>query len=148
MARNKSVPAWIAALIISVSACGTNLSDMWRFVKIKTARGEVCFEVTCAVTPAEQAKGLMHRSFLAKSAGMLFCFDSEALRSFWMKNTLIPLDIIFISAQGAIVNIVENARPMSEESVKSGAPAQYVLEINGGLCQAFGIAVGDQVIPY
>ncbi len=76
---------------------------------------------------------------------MLFLFPHEELLSFWMKNTPLPLDIIFINTARMIVSIVQNTTPFSEKPLPSGSPAQFVLEMNGGFCQQHGITVGDRV---
>jgi len=102
-------------------------------------------EAELAVTPSERATGLMNRASLPGDGGMLFIFDDEQPRSFWMKNTLIPLDMIFIDAQGEIVDINENARPGDLNSYTSAAPAMYVLEVNGGYCADNNIEDGDTV---
>jgi hypothetical protein len=96
-------------------------------------------------TPAERARGLMFRKHLAQDAGMLFLFDEEDEHPFWMKNTLIPLDLIFIGADLRIAGIVERAEPLTEKSRTVGKPSRYVLEVNGGFCADRGIAPGDRV---
>lgn len=93
-------------------------------------------------TEAEITTGLMYRRSMPANAGMLFIFDRPEPRSFWMKNTYIPLDIIFIDDLQKIVTIQSNTRPLSEASVPSSRPAQYVLEVNAGFCQQHGITEG------
>ena len=88
----------------------------------------------------------MFRESLAPDGGMLFVFDEVRPAAFWMKNTLIPLDMLFIGADGRIVNIAEQTTPLSTESRPSAAPVRAVLEINGGLSRMLGIAPGDHVI--
>lgn len=104
--------------------------------------GEARFTVEVADTPAERAQGLMARKSLPASAGMLFVYDSEHEVAFWMKNTLIPLDMIFIDATGAVVAVHENAVPLDETPIPSGAPVQIVLEIRGGLARRIGLVPG------
>ena len=87
----------------------------------------------------------MFREDMALDAGMLFLFDREALRSFWMKNTLIPLDLIFIDSQGVIVSITHDAIPHDETPIPSGLPAVGALELNGGAAAALSIHPGDRV---
>jgi uncharacterized membrane protein (UPF0127 family) len=87
----------------------------------------------------------MFRRALAADRGMLFEFDRPDVQSFWMKNTLIPLDIIYIGADGRIVSIARNARPLDETPLYSSGPAQGVLEIEGGLSAKLGIEPGDKV---
>jgi uncharacterized membrane protein (UPF0127 family) len=101
--------------------------------------------VEIADTPDTQARGLMYRSHLDPDHGMVFLFDAEKDKSFWMKNTLIPLDMIFISRDGRIVGIHPNAEPFSLRAIRVGVPSQVVLEVNGGFAAAHGLAVGDHV---
>lgn len=102
--------------------------------------------VELALTPRQRAHGLMFREEMAPDAGMLFLFEREAPRSFWMKNTYLPLDILFIDRTGRIVSIAPDTVPLSEASIPSGAPAMGVLELNAGVAAALGIAPGDRVV--
>jgi uncharacterized membrane protein (UPF0127 family) len=107
---------------------------------------ELRFDVELALNDAERARGLMFREKLGAYEGMLFDFHREAPVSFWMKNTLIPLDMIFIAADGTIRHVHANAVPRSEESIPSGGHAvRGVLEINGGSARLLGIKPGDVV---
>lgn len=103
------------------------------------------FSVEFARTPDEWAKGLMFRESLPEHQGMLFVFDEEKPRRFWMKNTLIPLDMIFLDANKTVVFIHENAEPCEQDPCKlyPSPPAQYVLEVNGGSAEKNGIVVGS-----
>jgi uncharacterized protein len=112
---------------------------------IDTAKGPVRFAVELALTPAQQEQGLMYRPRLAPDAGMLFDFHDTAPRAFWMKNTLIPLDMLFIAAGGRIVDIHERAVPLSDALIPSSVPARAVLELNGGTVDRLGIKIGDMV---
>lgn len=103
------------------------------------------FRVEVARTVAEQAQGLMFRESLAPDAGMIFPFDPPRPASFWMKNTLIPLDIIFIRADGTIARIAANTIPHSLAPVESGEDVAAVLELAGGRAAALGINAGDRV---
>lgn len=103
------------------------------------------FTVEIAGTVAEQAKGLMFRTELADNAGMIFPFPQPRPASFWMKNTVIPLDIIFVRANGTIESIAVNTIPYSTDPVQSGEPVAAVLELRGGLTAELGIAAGDKV---
>lgn len=94
----------------------------------------------------EQAQGLMYRQTLPADAGMLFIFEREEIRSFWMKNTYIALDILYIDEAGKITNIHENCEPLKEWEITSDAPALYVLEVNAGFCNMKGIKVGDIIL--
>jgi len=101
--------------------------------------------VELARTDAERARGLMHRTALAPDAGMLFLFDESAEHAFWMKNTLIPLDMIFIAEDGRIAGIVARAIPGDLSPRSAGGPSRYVLEVNGGWAEAHGVGPGDRV---
>lgn len=106
---------------------------------------EARMTVEIADSPAEHERGLMNRTSLPQDAGMLFVFSDNARRYFWMENTLIPLDMIFISGDLTIVDIHENATPLSKNIIASSGPCKYVLEVNGGVCAADGIDIGDHV---
>ncbi|NOT57585.1 MAG: DUF192 domain-containing protein [Deltaproteobacteria bacterium] len=101
--------------------------------------------VEIADTHEKRSLGLMYRRELPESRGMLFLFPRQEPQSFWMKNTPLPLDIIFIDTSLTIVSIARNTTPYSEKPLPSAKPAQFVLEVNGGFCQRHGIAVGDRV---
>ena len=114
-------------------------------VVIETARGPVTFWAEIADDDAERARGLMFRREMARDHGMLFEFDTPEMQSFWMRNTHLSLDLIFIGADGRIVNVAANATPYSDAPIPSTGPATGVLEINAGLAQELGIAAGDRV---
>lgn len=116
-------------------------------VAVTTVAGETFrFTVELALTPAHQQRGLMFREEMADDAGMLFLFDPVRPVSFWMRNTLIPLDMLFIAPDGTILNIEAEAEPETETRRPSAGPVRGVLEINGGLAAALGIAAGDRVL--
>ncbi len=112
---------------------------------IETQHGPVRFTVELATDRESQARGLMFRTALAANAGMLFDFRHLVMANFWMKNTLLPLDIIFIRSNGRISTIYARAKPYSETLISSAEPIRAVLEINGGRAQALGIQPGDLV---
>ncbi len=99
--------------------------------------------VEIARTEAEQELGLMYRNHLDPDAGMIFVFAGSEPRTFWMKNTEIPLDMVFADANARVVGIVANAEPYTETPRAVDAPAEYVLEVNGGFCVAHHVASGD-----
>lgn len=101
------------------------------------------FAIEIADDDAERARGLMFRENLAPDAGMLFDFSEERPVAFWMQNTLIPLDMLFIRADGSIARIHAEAVPMDRTSIPSGEPVRFVLEIPGGRAAELGIAAGD-----
>lgn len=102
-------------------------------------------DIEIADTESERTIGLMHRRSMPDTQGMLFIFDEEEQRSFWMRNTLIGLDIIYIRANGEIESIAKYTVPMSERSVPSKGPATYVLEVIEGFCDRYGVKESDKV---
>jgi uncharacterized protein len=114
-------------------------------LQIITASGTHEFQVEIANDDASRERGLMYRRYMPADRGMLFEFEREAPVSFWMKNTYIPLDMIFISRGGVVTNVVANAEPLSERVIPSGPPCAAVLELNGGAAAAIGLKIGDRV---
>ncbi len=104
------------------------------------------FDIEFAENEYEIQTGLMYRESMEDHQGMLFVFPDERMRSFYMKNTEIPLDIIFVRADSTILNIVKNARPLEERSIPSEGPARFVFEINGGLSDRLGLQAGDRLV--
>ena len=102
-------------------------------------------DIEIADTPYEWETGLMYRESMEDNQGMLFIYPNAAPRSFYMKNTYIPLDIIFMSNDTTVVSIKENAVPRDETSIPSNAPARFILEINGGNAADWDIEVGDKM---
>lgn len=113
---------------------------------IHTSKGDALFTVEIADTPARAMHGLMFRKELAEDHGMLFLFRPPQDVAMWMKNTLIPLDMIFIRADGTIAYIAENAKPQSLKLIRSGQNVSAVLEIGGGIAKRIGAKPGDRVI--
>ncbi|HEY3277536.1 MAG TPA: DUF192 domain-containing protein [Syntrophorhabdaceae bacterium] len=103
------------------------------------------FKVELAVTHEEQARGLMFRERLADDEGMLFIFGKDEERAFWMRNTLIPLDIIFIDSRFKVVSVHDFAKPKDETSISSRFPAKYVVEVKGGKAATCRINAGTRV---
>lgn len=93
----------------------------------------------------KRARGLMYRNSIPSDGGMLFVFDTEQMQSFWMKNTYISLDMLFVNAEKEIVTIQPNTTPLKEWSYPSSSPAMYVIEVNAGFCKQHEIAVGDKI---
>lgn len=109
--------------------------------------GDDCFTVELAITPDEQSRGLMFREQMDKDRGMLFVFKNEGIHSFWMKNTMIPLDIIWIDSNSKVVFISKDVQPCKSVScptINPQASAMYVLEINAGISDQIDLNVGDQ----
>jgi uncharacterized membrane protein (UPF0127 family) len=115
-------------------------------VRIGSTSGEtVDVHVELAIRQEEKERGLMYRRYLAPDAGMLFVYDSMEERTFWMVNTFVSLDMVFIDDRPRVVGIVANATPLTRESRGVDAPSQYVLEVGAGFCQRHGIEPGDRV---
>ena len=116
------------------------------YVRLKDAYGGVHrVEVEVAATPQARTRGLMWRKELADGKGMLFLFPDEEVQGFWMRNTLIPLDMLFISSDLRIVGIVSRAEPRTLDSRSVGVPSQYVLEVPGGWTEKVGVRKGSTV---
>ena len=105
-----------------------------------------CFDVEVAKTDAQRQRGLMFRQHLNKNAGMWFVFGAESIYPFWMKNTWIPLDIIWVNANRRVAHIQKNAVPFSEVPIVPSAPAKWVLEVVAGTVEQRHIKVGDPVV--
>ena len=114
-------------------------------VFVESPSGEVLVSVEVVATEAKIERGLMYREHLGLDAGMLFIMGTEREWSFWMRNTLIPLDMLFITKDKKVVGIVENAEPKTETLRKVGAPSFYVLEVNGGWAKAHQVTAGAKV---
>ncbi len=152
---------WTAALLLALAACraepaannvqqatparvspaGMDLATL----SVESGGRHHVFTVEVARTPAQQEHGLMERRALAGDAGMLFPFDPPAPASFWMRNTLIPLDMIFIRPDGTIARVAANTVPLSETPVAVEEPMTAVLELRGGRAAELGIREGDRV---
>lgn len=114
-------------------------------LEVTSRAGAHPFIVEVAETGGQRARGLMFREEMPLDRGMLFIFDGEGERYFWMKNTPLPLDILYIDSSGAIVSIARDTTPFSEKVIPSNGAAQYVLELNAGTAERLEIAVGDRV---
>ena len=114
-------------------------------VDLRGEWGTARFTVELAVTPEDQARGLMFRESLSPNAGMLFVYGDEEPVSFWMRNTLIPLDMIFVDSEGIVTKIHAEAVPGDETPIPSDGPALAVLEIPGGVAERLGIDVGSEL---
>lgn len=144
----------LAAATVSLPSCknsgaprpATGIADASSAsVVIDTEARQLTFLVELARTPDERERGLMFREHLAPDAGMLFVFEHSSPQTFWMKNTLIPLDMIFISPEKEIVGIVANAEPLTLTARGVFEPSQFVLEIGGGLSARLGIRKGQRL---
>jgi len=105
----------------------------------------ITIQAEVVATPKAREKGLMFRKELPDNTGMLFVFEDERDHSFWMKNTLVPLDILFIAGDKTVAGIIHEATPKSEKSLSVGLPSRYVLELPGGFCARNNIHRGNQL---
>ena len=136
----------VVAMLAWLGATGLSQDAEFQPLEIVTKAGVQTFTVEMAKTDKERETGLMYRTELADGRGMLFDFSPEQQVSMWMKNTILSLDMIFISANGRILRIAENTEPQSLKIISSGGPAKGVLEVVAGTARKYGIAPGDQVV--
>ncbi|UZD92307.1 DUF192 domain-containing protein [Cognatishimia activa] len=129
----------VLSVIAATAACSPNT------VHLRGDWGQARFTVEVADNAAERSRGLMGRPSMPMSSGMLFVYHQTKPLAFWMRNTLIPLDMIFLDENGVVVRVHHNAVPLDETPIPSGAPARYVLEVNAGLSKALGINAGSEL---
>jgi len=141
--RGITVFAVILAFGASAAIAGNACRD--DTILLRGDWGSARFTVEIADDPLEQQQGLMNREAMAISHGMLFVYDSPRSPSFWMRNTLIPLDMLFIDAQGVVRHIHHMAKPLDETPILGGDDVLSVLEINGGLAKRLGITVDSEI---
>jgi uncharacterized membrane protein (UPF0127 family) len=139
-------PVWLALSCAAALAAGSAAAacDPDR-VELRGPWGQAGFTVQVADDAAERAQGLMNVPAMPSGQGMLFVYDGPQRASFWMRNTLIPLDMIFAAPDGTVTRVHANARPLDETPIDGGDGVQFVLEINGGLAAALGIAPGTEL---
>ena len=136
----------LAALLMAVPAAVAGDVAFGRGeARIETAAGARLFRIELAETPDQRARGLMFRRSLAPDAGMLFLFPAHERPTMWMANTWLPLDMLFLAADGRIVDIFSNTVPRSRLVISSPHPARMVLELGGGTAHRLGIAPGDRI---
>jgi uncharacterized protein len=137
-------------LLFVVAGANVALAQLAQFPKsdltIVTAAGPQKFSVEVATAPAQLEQGLMFRRTMPADSGMLFDFKTSTMASMWMKNTLIPLDMLFVDEHGRIVNIHQRAVPNSLDTISAAAPVRAVIELNGGTVERLGIRPGDRVV--
>lgn len=143
--RRRSLLAALAGLSLLAAAGARAKAPAVEDLEVVTARGVFHFKVEVADTDAAREKGLMFRKALAADRGMLFDFKRAAPVAFWMKNTLIPLDMLFVARDGHVISIARNAVPLSTVPIPAGGDALGVLEVRGGRAAEIGAAPGDQV---
>ena len=136
---------WTSFVFALLVAAGPVRPAELQTLEIASKNGVHAFSVEMAVTEPEREKGLMFRKELPEGNGMLFDFHREQEVGFWMQNTYIPLDMIFIRGDGRILRIAENTEPLSTRIIPSNGPVRAVLEVIGGTARKYGIAPGDRV---
>lgn len=131
----------------SAASDGPAFKAQGQLVFLKHGSGALLKMITVQIADnnAERAEGLMWRRYMPENEGMLFIFGDQELLTFWMKNTYIPLDMVFANKEGEIVRVYADATPLSEASISSDKPAQYVVEVNAGFCAKYGINTGDKI---
>ena len=132
-------------LLASTPKIGSDDPSGALWITTETGTGTHKFVVEVAATPEQQSRGLMYRKSMAADHGMLFILRQPRIVSFWMKNTYIPLDMLFLGRDGTILQIDDMTEPLTEDSHRSGMKVSGILEINGGLAKQLGISVGDKV---
>ncbi|MFT4161858.1 DUF192 domain-containing protein [Shinella sp.] len=138
--------AFMALFLCLASVAGAGEKFDTQPLTIVTKNGKShAFTVELAVTPRQREQGLMNRREMAPDHGMLFAFGETRQVFMWMKNTYLPLDMLFIGKDGKIRSIKENARPLDESIIDSKGPIDYVLELNGGTVKRLGIRTGNRV---
>ena len=145
MRRFRVVFPAILSLWLVWAMAGPGWAAARRPLQIATAGGTRAFSVELAKTPAELDRGLMYRRSLPMGRGMLFDFGRVQAVAMWMKNTYVPLDMLFIGADGRIRRIAADTRPQSTDIIPGGDGVRYVLEVRAGTARKLGIAVGDRV---
>ena len=139
------VTRYLLICFIYLFSCQIVFSDQKNIIFVKSKYTNAQFFVEIAKSPERRQKGLMDRNSLKSQSGMLFLYESPRRVSFWMKNTLISLDVIFLSANGKILKIYHNAKPESLEIMSAGENVSAVLEINGNLAKTIKLEIGDCV---
>lgn len=135
----------IAAAFAIVALPVAAIAQTLEAVTLVTSSGRHTFQVEVMRTPEQRARGLMFRRFMPQDRGMLFDFERVEPVSMWMQNTFIPLDMVFIRADGTVARIAEQTEPLSTRTIPSGEPVLGVLEINGGVAARIGLKPGDKV---
>ena len=135
-----------ALLCVAAAAAPASVSFEESSLTVDAADGQFEFLVEMAVNPAQRSQGLMFRESLEEDRGMLFDFGKSQRATMWMRNTYVPLDMLFIDAHGQITQIAADTRPLSDAVIASREPVRAVLELRGGVSAKLGIKPGDRVI--
>ena len=135
----------LALLVFLGMAAASQAAPSKETLEIVTTTGSHPFEVEVVRSPPDMEKGLMFRRYMPEDRGMLFDFKKPQPVMMWMKNTYLPLDMVFIDGAGKVINVAEHAEPLSEAIIPSGGPAVGVLEVNAGVAAKIGLKRGDRV---
>lgn len=144
MTRRSSLAAALACALLAGTAAWADDCDPTR-LDLRTSEAEVRFQVEVMDTAVGRSRGLMEREDLPRFSGMLFAYPEPGPVAFWMRNTLIPLDMLFFDPSGTLTRIHESAVPLDETPIPGGTNVLYVLEINGGLSETLGIEEGAEL---
>jgi uncharacterized protein len=148
----RGMPGWLRRLLLGLLLLGlahpasAQITFEQTALAIESGAGTLTFQVELAVTPEQRQQGLMFRESLESDQGMLFDFGRSAPVTMWMRNTFVPLDMLFIDAEGRIARIVADTEPLSDATIGSGGPVRAVLELRAGTSEELGITVGDHVV--
>lgn len=140
--------AVLAAALVMVWAVGAGAQAPFErtTLDIETTQARHSFNIELALTPAQQSQGLMFRRKMAADAGMLFFHQRERVATMWMRNTILPLDMLFVATDGRVVHIVERTVPQSLTTISAGRPVRAVLELNAGTVRRLAVKSGDRLI--
>jgi uncharacterized protein len=142
----RSIQGLVLACLLTLASATAFADSLPRdVVLLETSSSQYRFEVEVADDATERSEGLMGRAYLADNAGMLFLYPETRPVEFWMKNTPLSLDIVFVREDGVIARIAESTTPMSEDLIASGEPVRAVLEVKAGTMRQLGVAVGDRL---
>jgi len=143
--RRHVLSTWLAAIVV-LSPLAPAVAESTGSLVLKTGSGDHTYTVEIADTPGEKARGLMFRRSLPQDRGMIFLYDPPQRAAMWMRNTYIPLDMIFITEQGTVLRIEANTEPFSTDVIEAGGITKAVLELNAGEAARIGLKPGDEVI--
>lgn len=146
MGRFSFISGLVLALTLMFGAHAMALETHDERLVVETSAGPIAFSAEIAATAADRATGLMNRAQMERDHGMLFVFDRARQVTMWMKNTILPLDMVFIGEDGRIAGIAADTVPFSEAIISSPGPVRYVLELNAGVAAERGLSTGDRVI--
>lgn len=146
MLRKLAYAGGLALALFASAAAAQLLTFDHDQLAVESETGVHKFDVELAISPEQRAQGLMFREQMPADAGMIFLYSTDQMITMWMKNTLIPLDMVFVAADGRVTLVAERAVPGSTATISSGQPARAVIELNGGTAARLKIKPGDRVL--